>query len=606
MNTPRQVERGKEFKNVFTKPNIKNAWKNYVRQGLRSQSVLDLHDYLDFHRYHDEIADSLINQIIEGDYKTKNNYIIKMEKKHGVCRHLPIPSPEDALVLQTIVEELAPDIKANEPSKRAYYSRSHTGFKSEANIDESFPYTWLELWPEFQKRIYEFSTSYNYIVITDIANYFDNISFRHLRNIVSSLDKFSESLIDLMFLLLESLVWRPDYLPLTGVGLPQINFDAPRLLAHALLFEIDRYMDGQTEGEFVRWMDDIDFPTDNVDRGKKILSDLDELLLTRGIRLNLGKTEILSSEQAKEYFLPDENRYLTVLKNSIERKKSSSRSISHERMLLKKRFKNFLKKKRIGRWEKVFARYYSMAGYVEDDFLTKYVSEQLNSKPGLRISIVRYYTILGFSKRRFKQLKEFLLSDHCIDDVSTFSVCKCFVEWEISHKSKYRAEFVSVAKIISSRCPTSFIGAIWIISKYGNENDLIDIINKNSTKWKNHSFVARQVAAVTPLIINDIDTKNRIIDEITKSGQLDALRVISNLSDLRKSLPMASVDKMYLTKIGENKPYPLSKFIIAYNVIANDSLSITERRNLFLEVDALVNDKIYKDKLKGIILKHLP
>ena len=34
---------------------------------------------------------------------------------------------------------------------------------------------------------------------------------------------------------------------------------APRLLAHALLFEVDYLLKKRTQNNFVRWMDDINF-----------------------------------------------------------------------------------------------------------------------------------------------------------------------------------------------------------------------------------------------------------------------------------------------------------------------------------------------------------
>jgi hypothetical protein len=38
--------------------------------------------------------------------------------------------------------------------------------------------------------------------------------------------EIAESLLDFFFYMLDEFVWRPDYLPSSGVGLPQINFDA--------------------------------------------------------------------------------------------------------------------------------------------------------------------------------------------------------------------------------------------------------------------------------------------------------------------------------------------------------------------------------------------
>lgn len=63
-------------------------------------------DYYDFHTNQDRLIETIKTEIIRGDYKPKPPQIIRREKKYGVCRHIQIPSPEDALVLQTIVETL--------------------------------------------------------------------------------------------------------------------------------------------------------------------------------------------------------------------------------------------------------------------------------------------------------------------------------------------------------------------------------------------------------------------------------------------------------------------------------------------------------------------
>ncbi len=278
VNTPRFENRIINLDKCFSTSNMKKAWK-IVWQGMRKQTLLDLHDYYDFHTNQDRLIQTIKTEIIKGDYKPKPPQIIRREKKYGVCRHIQIPSPEDALVLQTIVEMLSPLINEAQVSNRAYYSRSHSKPKNESDIDESFPYAWWELWPVFQKKIYEFTSTFDYVVVTDIANYFDNISLVHLRNTISSYGNFDECLLDFLFFLLEAFVWRPDYLPLNEFGLPQVDFDAPRLLGFAFLFEIDKFLDTKTAGNFVRWMDDIDFGVNTIEEGKKILRGLDEILL---------------------------------------------------------------------------------------------------------------------------------------------------------------------------------------------------------------------------------------------------------------------------------------------------------------------------------------
>jgi hypothetical protein len=214
---------------------------------------------------------------------------------------------------------LEPIILGEQISKKVFYARSHQVPKTEADLDETFDYSWNRMWPQFQERIYQFTSTFDYVVVTDIANYFDNVTLRQLRNVISAYGKIEGSLMDFLFFILEAFVWRPDYLPFSGVGLPQLQFDAPRLLAHGFLYEVDNHLNKSTKGNFVRWMDDIDFGVNSIEDAKRILKELDELLLTRGLRLNLGKTQILSSTDAKEYFFPDLNRFLTILTKRIKR-----------------------------------------------------------------------------------------------------------------------------------------------------------------------------------------------------------------------------------------------------------------------------------------------
>ena len=42
-------------------------------------------------------------------------------------------------------------------------------------------------------------------------------------------------MIDMLIYVLGDLLWQPDYTPRIEIGPPQINLDAPRLLAHCFL-----------------------------------------------------------------------------------------------------------------------------------------------------------------------------------------------------------------------------------------------------------------------------------------------------------------------------------------------------------------------------------
>lgn len=576
---------------------MNNVWKKIVKLGMRGQDLLCLHDYHDFHRNHQALNLVIRDQIIQHQYKPKPPHIIRLEKKHGVCRHIQIPDPGDAVVLQTLVESLAPCIKTNQPSSRAFYNRSHSKPKSEADIDDSFSYNWWELWSEFQKRIYEFTDTFDYVVVTDIANYFDTISFERLRNILSSYGKFDECLIDFLFFMLDSFVWKPDYLPLSGLGLPQINFDAPRLLAHAFLFEVDKYLDQETKGNFVRWMDDIDFGVQDVESAKKLLRGLDELLLSRGLRLNLGKTKILSAKEAKDYFLPNQNRYLTIMLKRVSERLDNDLDVIDERRKVKSRFKKFLQLPQIGRWEKVYKRFFTISGKTKDSFLQAYVPELLQNNPDLRVNILRYYDSLGASKKRFEHLKYFLRSQHCLDDIAVFSVAKLLTDWSISPRSKIKKEIIDLAIGIAGQSSAHLVSSIWLLAKYGDAEELSQVLTNTMHVWKHSSFLSRQVAATMPKIRS---LRGDFLEKtFAETGQLDSLRILYNLNDIRTKA-LSKADRLYMLHNSKNTYYPLSKFLISLDVLACQSTDNTYRKLLKNELVERIQDPIYIQNIERI------
>lgn len=599
-HSPDYVNRRKIYEKCFSINKMDSVWKKYVKNGLRSQALLDLHDYYDFHRNRYELFKTIKEQIELGLYKPQVPLVARIEKKLGVCRHIVIPRPEDAVILQTLVESIITDILKASPTKRSYYSRSHMPFKKESEIDASFPYEWWELWPEFQERIYTFSNTFQFVAVTDISNYFDCVSLARLRSVVASYGTFDEALLDLLFFVLESQIWHPDYLPSKGIGLPQINFDAPRLLAHGFLFGIDKYLSEMTNKNFVRWMDDIDFGVNNYDEAKKILKDLDELLLTKGLRLNLGKTTILSSQKAKDYFLADENRYLTVLTTRIKRCLDNGFDNQDNIKRLKKRYRVFLKRPRIGRWEKVYARYFTIASLCKDDFLCKHSLDLLRNSPGLRRHIFKYFVNLGYNRKRFNQLRDFIMGPHSTDDVSVFYASKTVTDWCIKPNASVIKDIVALALWIPANKPNCLVSSFWLLAKYGKVKELFRVVEANSNRWLHSNFLSRQVAALVPLFRPTKKYYTFVIESLAKAGKDEALKVVYNLNDIRK-WKLAPSDNMYLLH-GEKKvkTYPLGKFLVAIDVLSSGKTSARYRNQLREKIAERIPDPLFTHRLGKI------
>jgi hypothetical protein len=221
---------------------------------------------------------SLESEVRSGSYIPRPPIRLLSEKSKGLCRQLVIPSAKDALVLQTLSDALWAEIKTKAPSKTSFFAPEDHSF-SKMTKGHSSEYGPLHAWLSFQETIFGFSNRHPFVVITDIANYYDSISYDHLRNVLADLSLAREHALDLLIYTLSTMLWQPDYMPRVPIGLPQSNLDAPRLLAHCFLFEIDRLLESKRL-EFARYMDDMDIGVDSVAEGKLVLRDLDLALQT--------------------------------------------------------------------------------------------------------------------------------------------------------------------------------------------------------------------------------------------------------------------------------------------------------------------------------------
>ena len=438
----------RDLDSVFSVAAMQRAWSVAVRMGLRSQALADLHDFLDVHLNLPHYLQALRTEVLSGQYRPSPPEVTLQEKRIGIPRRLCIPAPGDAILLQTVVEALERPIASGQPHPNAYYSRSHA-VPSESDIEGTFGYPWYVLWPQFQKQIWRFASSHDYIVITDLANYFDTIPLSALRNRLSSFEAVKEPVLNFLFFLLDAFTWRPFYMPQSGVGLPQINFDAPRLLAHAYLFPVDDALQHSTGGEFVRWMDDINCGVPDIDTARHLLRDLEILLNSLGIRLNAGKTAILTGQDALKHFHVRENQALNVIKNSLQTAEPGSARWHLILLILKKRYKRFRRDRREGHWDKLYKRYFNLFSRVKDGLLEKDVPSLLNDMPSIRGSICRYYSELGPSRTRLLHLTNFLRSGRCLDDASLFEIIRVFVAWRGQKRGPRQSEMISLIPIIS-------------------------------------------------------------------------------------------------------------------------------------------------------------
>jgi len=176
MNTDRFKKlRKKALSKLFSKKEVSAIWRKIVRGQLRTLDFKDLYDHYDFNYNIEERSTAIRNDILNGTYRVSLPLIYRLEKKYGVCRHIVIPQPIDALVLQVLVESVAEQIIERQPSKNAFYSRDkhNVGKPHEA---AEYGFSFRKLWKKLQKEIYRFNDKKKLLIVTDLSNYYDSLT----------------------------------------------------------------------------------------------------------------------------------------------------------------------------------------------------------------------------------------------------------------------------------------------------------------------------------------------------------------------------------------------------------------------------------------------
>lgn len=381
MKSPRFDIRAAKLQKIFSPANIERIWKGKVRTSLRDQFVNDGIEHFDFHVARQLESKKLSHLILTGEYTPQRAQRILVEKSKGLCRQLVIPTARDAIVLQCLSDALHAEIKGKAPTTKSFFEPKDHSFSSTPSGYGSFA-----AWLNFQRALFKFSKTRNFVVVTDIANYYDSISYVHLRNAVASISGVEECVIDMLIYVLSDLLWQPDYTPRIEVGLPQINLDAPRLLAHCFLYELDSFLASDPNRDFTRYMDDIDIGVDTIVEAKNVLKSVDLVLQTKQVRLNSGKTTILTRSEAIRHFRVFENARIDTVKARIEHRIKAQLPLNRQQRLIERRIHRGLKLKAFdtGNGEKILKRWLGLAALADAKVKPDALEEIVRRRPSVR------------------------------------------------------------------------------------------------------------------------------------------------------------------------------------------------------------------------------
>lgn len=596
-----EIERQKQLAKLFTQSRLIDVWRRLVRQQLRRQAIVDLYDYYDFNSTIAAQADAIIERVLSGQYRAEVPVIFKLEKKLGIARHMMVPSPSDALVFQVLADGLYEELIRAQPSKKAYYARDRHIVKLPHEVAEEQSYPWYKLWPRFQEQIWGFSSSFPLLVTTDITNYFDNIGFEELRRVIAATAPTAEVLLDLLFTLVQDLAWSPDYLPRTLRGLPVINIEAPRLLAHTFLYEVDRVVQHRTKDNFVRWMDDINFGVNDHDEAKRILGEINDVLKSRGLALNLSKTEILTPREVRAHFLVSQNKVMSKRQERAAHLKSSSAK-SRLAARVHVDFQRHLRDCSARNKDKLTKRFLTLLGILNSPLAVSEAAELFISAPAMREAAVRYISWLPFSVETSRALARLLAQAPRYDDMARLEVVKGIVRHAVPFDARGKRFVARVGAILSAGgSGFDWYGRLQFLAKYGKAHEVLTAVDAARKKVRGDSFLARQVIGVLArgAGLNHPKVRRTWHQEVSRGAADSASVAVSLLGFLDGPFPTkSSAAYFYLFPKKSSGPYPLAKFLILCAIAGGERVRkvMTPRP----EVVAFVEDPWMRQALEDI------
>jgi len=609
MRSPRFPLREKELEAIFALDNLKRVWRHKVRASLKTSYIQDPIEFLDFHIGLDANTLRLRKLVCDGTYRPSSNQRVLVEKSKGLCRQIVIPSVDDAIVLQVLSDALYVFIKHKAPTAKSFFAPEDHRFSPHIRAKSGAPkYGSLRAWLNFQRSILTFARVREYVAVTDIANYYDFVSYSHLRNIIAGLNVASETVLDMLIFCLSGMLWQPDYMPRVELGLPQMDLDAPRMLAHCFLYELDRFIEHKGGVDYARYMDDIDIGTDTIADARRMLRDIDLVLHTRQVRLNSGKTKIMTKGEAARHFKIRENMTIDVLTAAIGRKIASKKSVRRERAFLR-RFHQKLAVKRAfddGNGDKVLKRILGLSTDLDVAIHWRMLKAYLTERPSVRENVFRYISRRQLTKERLEAVEAFICSDAIVDDATYLEAAYALNEAVVARAFGANGVVSRVAEKIKGRGNAAFYGAVWLLSKYEEPNSLLRFVRDNFDVWRANDSIGRLVGGLYPILRAaglhvDLDA---LIARARNGGAMDVALFHKDLIlDSKRVAGIRPIAKQ------QNASKPLrithSKWLLLLSILQNVDISVPEKR-MYLTVHGYAwRDIFYRRRVRALPLDPL-
>lgn len=394
-------------KDWYSIENLEKAWK-YAWKDTRDDFAFDVIKYEDLKHNKSRVLQTLRAQLSTDQYYPAPLIHIAVPKnKHSVRPGTVIPFI-DLVVLYAIAQQLAPELdetlcdsayayRLNPKRARRdqlFTARGVPEQQEQKTVDEEedddedigFPYNWFPSWLAFHEASQEAAQEYEYVAVTDITAYFENISVKILFNLIRELlASNSKALVGHLEDLLNYWDWSSAAQKIGGQGLPQGN-DVSSFLSNIYLIDLDNAMlevVGGDVSKYHRYVDDVKVWTSDYDEARRALLELERVLRTLGLNIQSAKTQIKSAPTA---FDPDITEWEQKLDRSSDERVEQAQEF----------FKTVLDvddADSFKKWGRIYRRALTVLGQADDDTAVPTVLNVFCNNPSSR-ELIKSFTYL--------------------------------------------------------------------------------------------------------------------------------------------------------------------------------------------------------------------
>ncbi len=271
------------------KLDVRLAW-NKTKFAYGDRSFVDSPYFVDLLNENRGEWLSRVEEDLNQGYNTNNSRIADMPKGNFHVRPVSILKISDSLIYSALLVELHEDIAETISWSEGIYRYSHI---LKQDIEDKkwleYYYDYWQSWNDKSRRL--ISEDYNYVVFSDVAGFYENISIKRL---ISDLRQISDKdeVINQLRDCLQT--WAEP----RNSGIPQGYYPSD-ILAEVYHNSIDKRLSNNGY-KFLRYNDDLRIFTETKEEAKLALKYLSNLYREKGLNLHSAKTSILAKNKAEK------------------------------------------------------------------------------------------------------------------------------------------------------------------------------------------------------------------------------------------------------------------------------------------------------------------